>query len=196
MRIPFIPKVERASDLQLEAGLLRYIRDSRGGSAFLLAGAFFWFVVGLGSVLAPPLRVELVLYGGLTVPIIGMVVARVQGARLFGDSRYSSLAALAVVTELAALPVMFFLRDSHPAILPAILMITDGAHLVIYMWLHLDYTYFIAANLKVVLGVLFLFGMIIPGSYAAQGVLSGAISLTAGLLVYRDSSRTLDLYLR
>lgn len=47
---------------------------------------------------------------------------------------------------------MFFLRDEHPEALPGVLLIADGAHLLILIWLHLDYTYFLAANAKVVLG--------------------------------------------
>ncbi len=64
------------------------------------------------------------------------------------------------------------------------------------MWLHLDYTYFLAGYVKALLGTLFLLGVFWPGSYLLQMAASGAVSLVAAVLVWRDSRRTLQLYLR
>lgn len=195
MRIPFLPRVRSASDLGVEESRLRFIADTRGGSAFLLAGAAFWLSGAVVSVLVPGAAVAWVLYAGLAVPLLALALARLQGARLFGNASYATLASLATLTELAALPVMFFLRDDHPEVLPGVLMIADGAHLLILMWLHLDYTYFLAGLVKAVLGTLFLFGTVWPGSYPLQMAVSGVVSAACALLVWRDSSRTLTLYL-
>jgi hypothetical protein len=141
-------------------------------------------------------RVEWVLYGGFAVPLLAIVIARLQRARLFGLAGYAALAVFATFTELAALPTMFFLRAEHPEVLPAILMIADGAHMLIFMWLHMDYTYFLAGYAKAMLGTLFLFGVLWSGSYSSQMLASGLISLVAALLVWRDSHRTMQLYLK
>lgn len=196
MRIPFIPKVDHISELRLEPDLLRFVRESKAGSSLLLAGASFWFLISLVSLITPEAQVTFILYGGLAVPLLGILFARLQGARLFANIRYASLAAFAVLPELAALPIMFFLRESNPEALPGILMITDGAHLVIYMWLYLDYYYFLAATAKVVLGILFLFGMLFVDSYTLQTLTSGVISLITALLVWKDSGRTESLYVK
>lgn len=196
MWIPFLGKVDDPAELGVESGQFRYIADSRGGSAFLLAGAAFWLVGAVVCLLVPGLRIEWVLYAGLSVPLVGLVISRLQRAGLLRDPRYAALAGIAAITELAALPTMFFLRESHSEALPAILMISDGAHLLILMWLHLDYTYFLAGNLKIVLGLLFLFSSAWFDSYPPQLAASGAISLAAALLVWRDSSRTASLYVR
>lgn len=194
MRIPFISKVSDAAELGVEDARLRFIADTRGGSAFLLAGTIFWLLGALVAELKPDVRVDWVLYAGLSVPVVGVVIARLQGARLLGHPGYAALAAFATFTELAALPTMFFLRSEHPEALPGILMIADGAHLLILMWLHLDYTYFLAAYAKATLGTLFLFGVLWSGSYPQQLAASGVISLIAAVLVWRDSRRTLRLY--
>lgn len=196
MRIPFIARVDDVSELGIEPARFGYIRDTRGGSGFLVAGAAFWWVGALVSALWPGAAVAWVLYAGPGVPVVGWLICRLQGARISGHPVHSSLAGVAVLTELAALPTMFFLRDTHPEALPGILLIADGAHLLVLMWLHLDYTYFLAANLKVVLGVVFLFGGPWPGSYPPQLLVGGAISAAAAVLVWRDSSRTRSLYLR
>lgn len=195
MRIPFLRRVNDASELGVQSAQLRYIADSRGGSAFLLAGAVFWLVGSVFCLLVPSLRVEWVLYAGLSIPFVAILLARLQGARLLDNPRYAALAGIATITELAALPTMFFLRESHPEVLPAILMISDGAHLLVLMWLHLDYTYFLAGNLKVVLGLSFLFSDVWSNSYPSQLSLSGLVSLAAALWVWRDSDRTESLYM-
>ncbi|GAA1426368.1 hypothetical protein GCM10009616_00730 [Microlunatus lacustris] len=195
MRIPFLPRAESARDLGIEEARLRFITETRGGSAFLLAGAVFWLGGAVIGVVVPGAAVGWVLYGGLAVPLVALVLARLQCARLFGNASYATLASLATLTELAALPVMFFLREDHPEVLPGVLMIADGAHLLILMWLHLDYTYFLAGLVKAVLGTLFLFGTVWAGSYPLQMAASGAVSVAAALLVWRDSSRTLSLHL-
>lgn len=196
MRIPFIERVDDIEELGVEPGLWDYISDSRGGSAFLFAGAVFWFLVAGVAAIGDDHWVAFVLYGGLLVPVLATLIARMQRARLLSNVRYASLAGFAAMTELAALPVMFFLRDSHPGALIAILMIADGAHLLIYMWLHFDYWYFLAANAKVVLGALFLFDFVDVGAPQIQAGASGAVSLAVAPLIWRDSQRTADLYRR
>lgn len=195
MRIPFIAKVSDLAHLGIEPARFRYITESRGGSSFLLAGAIFWLGGALFCMLVPDARVEWVLYGGLSVPLFAIALARLQRTKLMGHPGYAALAGLATITELAALPTMFFLRDAHPEALPAILLIADGAHLLILMWLHLDYNYFLAGNVKVVLGLLFLFTDLWMDSYPPQLAAGGVVSLVAAVLVWRDSSRTESLYL-
>lgn len=64
------------------------------------------------------------------------------------------------------------------------------------MWLHLDHTYFLAAHVKVVLGGVFLYGALWHDSYPAQLTAAGVVSLVAAGFVWRDSQRTVQLYLK
>jgi hypothetical protein len=171
-----------------------FIRSTYGGSAFLFAGGTFWLFGALLSSLDPALKVPFVIWGGLMVPVLGFAYGRLQGARFLTRSQYTSLAAIAPVLEIAAIPIMLYLKDIRPDALPAILMIAAGAHLLIYMWLHLDYAYYIAANVLVVLGLLFLFGVLFVGSYPLQMLSAGLASILPALVVWRDSRRTLELY--
>lgn len=196
MRIPFIPKVSTQEELGVEDARLSFTADSLGGSAFLFAGAAFWLIGALVSLTLPGIRVEWVLYAGLAVPVLGFLIAKLQGAQLGGHPGYASLVGFATITELAALPTMFYLRVDHPEALPGVFLIADGAHLLILMWLHMDYTYFLAGFAKALLGCFFLFGVLWDGSYPLQMMAGGVISLAAAFLVWRDSGRTLRLYLR
>lgn len=196
MRIPFIPKVSCQEELGVEDARLAFTAESKGGSAFLLAGAAFWLIGALVSLVVSGIRVEWILYAGFGVPVLGVLIARLQGAQLGSHAGYASLVGFATITELAALPTMFYLRVEHPEALPGLLLIAVGAHLLILMWLHLDYTYFLAGFTKALLGSLFLFDVLWEGSYPLQMLAGGVISMVAALLVWRDSHRTLELYLR
>ena len=193
MRIPFIRRVEDPAKL-IPKDREDFIRSTKGGSAFLLAGGTFWLIGALISSVAPDIKIPFIIWGGLSVPVLGFVYGTLQGARFFTRSQYTSLAAIAPVLEVAAIPIMLFLKDVRPDALPGVLMILAGAHLLVYMWLHMDYAYYIAANVLVLAGMLFLFGVVFAGSYPIQMLIAGVVSIVPAFLVWRDSSRTLELY--
>lgn len=91
---------------------------------------------------------------------------------------------------------MLFVRPLETEALVGILMIVEGAHYLIYKLLHMAYTYFLLFNVKVVPGMLFRFGVFWRETEGLQMLVSGALSLVATTVVYRDSGRLLDIYRR
>lgn len=112
MRIPFISKVSNLEELGVEDARLQFTADTKGGSAFLLAGAAFWLVGALVSLVVSAICVEYVLYAGFAVPVFGIISAKLQGAQLGSHQGYASLVGFATLTELAALPTMFTCASS------------------------------------------------------------------------------------
>ncbi len=193
MRIPFIRKAaDAATRIPLEQ--ISFIKNTKGGSQFLLAGGLFWLAGAVIAHYAPHIFINYVIYGGLAVPFVGLMVAHLQSARLFEKSSFTPLAAMAPIIEMAAIPIMLYLKPHDPLVLPAILMLMDGAHLFIYMWIHLDYTYFIAGYLLAFFAVLCMFGVLPHHSFVLQMSFAGIVSIVSGLLIWRDSSRTVELY--
>ncbi len=170
MRIPFIPKVVDPHTL-IRPELEKFIRQTKAGSSFLLAGAVFWLSGALISYVAPSVQIPWIIYGGLSVPLLAVVIGKVIRSAWLIKSPYSVLAAIAPIMELVAIPIMIFLRHSNPEALVGILMICEGAHYIIYMWLHLDYYFFILFYLKCFLGVLFLFNVVLGGNLGLQMLL-------------------------
>jgi len=193
MRIPFIPKVPDPSKL-IRPELEEFIRQTKGGSSFLAAGAIFWLSGAFISYFVPNATIAWIIYGGVSVPFLAIIIGKLQRSAWLIKSPYAVLAAVAPVTELAAIPIMIFLQDSNPGALVGILMICEGAHYLIYMWLHLEYHYFILFYLKCFLGTLFLFNVIFGGDLGWQMLISGIASLIAAMLVARDSLRVKELY--
>lgn len=119
MRISFIRRVQDPRAL-ISKEREDFIRSTYGGSAFLLAGGTFWLSGALLSSLDPALKIPFVIWGGLMVPVLGFAYGRLQGARFLSQSQYTSLAAIAPVLEIAAIPIMIYLQDIRPDALPAI----------------------------------------------------------------------------
>lgn len=194
MRIPFIPKMV-SPETEIRPELQQFINKTRGGSAFLLAGSLFWLVGALVSLLASRTTSEsYVIYAGIAVPIVAIIIGKLIHSAWLVKSPYATLAAIMPFVELAAIPILIFVRPLDWTALVGILMICEAVHYLPYMWLHMDYTYYLLFNIKVVLGILFMFGVLWHGSFAPQMALSGVISLISALMVYRDSGRLLAIY--
>jgi len=159
-----------------------------------MAGAVFWLFGALISYAAANATIIWVIYGGISVPILAIVIGKLMHSAWLIKSPYTILAAVAPVMELAAIPIMIFLQHSNPGALVGVLMICEGAHYLIYMWIHLEYYFFILFYLKCFLGVLFLFNVILGGELGWQMLISGIISLVVAILVARDSLRVRELY--
>jgi len=101
VRIPFVAEVAKVGELGVEQPRFRFITDTRGGSAFLLAGASFWLVGAVVTLVWPGVGVQWVLYAGLSVPILGVAIGRDQ--RAVSSSRLCC--AKGVVDQIAPLPV-------------------------------------------------------------------------------------------
>lgn len=193
MRIPFLP---RLSSNDISAAQVQFIQASHGGSPLLFAGATFWFVAGLLAIFLPlDLSTSVYLYGGLLVPLFGFGIARLQRTKLLQPSQYTSLATIAPMMTVFCLPILFVLADINPLLPAAALTIIDAGHLPVLMWIHLDYTYFLAACAKLVIGLAFLlsFPDMAP---VGVGILSGCVSLLAGWAVWKASRDPLRPYLR
>jgi hypothetical protein len=75
------------------------------------------------------------------------------------------------------------------------LTLVDGAHLLVLMWVQLDYAYFLAAVMKGVIASAF--GFAFPGQApAGVGVASAVVSFLAAWSVDRDASRAFRNYAR
>jgi hypothetical protein len=193
MRIPFIPELKEED---LDPRRIQFIKASRGGSAFLFAGGLFWTLAGLIALtFSPSTAINFYLFGGLAVVPVGFAIARWQGATFSRTSPYTILAAIAPLSTVFSLVVIFAFARRYPELVAPALTIMDAAHFVILMWLHLDYTYFLAACAKVIIGMLFLLSF--PAfALVGVGLLSGGVSMLAAILVWRASWDPLRPYLR
>lgn len=190
MRNPFVPVGAVPADR------LSFIVATRGGSAWLWAGGLFWAAAGLSGVLgAPGVWAKVYLYGGFSVPVVGWAFARAQRVRVPPKSALVPLVAIAAAITPFCFPLLILIERHEPAMLPVALTIVDGAHLLVLMWVQLDYAYFLAAVAKGVIGSLFGF-VYLAQAPAGVGLASAVVSFVAAWSVQRDAARAFQLYSR
>ena len=173
---------------------LAFIVATKGGSAWLLAGALFWAGAGISGLLASPgVWTKVYLYGGFSVPIVGWLFAKAQSVTVPPKSALVLLVAIAATITPFCFPLLILIEQRDPALLPVALTVIDGAHLLVLMWLQLDYAYFLAAVAKGIIGATFGF-VFLEQSAVGVGFASAAVSLLAGWSVYRDARNAVQLY--
>ena len=182
MRIPFI-----RGRLVIGQDRVQFIQLTKGRSAFLLAGGIFWLAASLCSLALPVGQaVNVYVFGGFSVPVLGFIIARLQGSRMNSSPQYATLAAIASAITPFCFPILLLVAHDNPQMLPSTLTIIDGAHLLVLMWLHLDYTYFLAAVMKFVLGALYIWTLH-TNAFLVVGLVSAAISTLSAVIVWRSS---------
>jgi hypothetical protein len=191
MRIPFI-----RGRLVIGQDRVQFIQTTKGGSAFLIAGAIFWFVASISSLVLPVGQaVNVYVFGGFSVFVVGFMIARLQGARMFSSPQYATLAAIASIITPFCFPVLLLVAHDDPQLLPSTLTIIDGAHLMVFMWLHLDYTYFLASVAKFFVGAIYIWSLH-THALLIVGLASALISTIAAVMVWRSSRDPLAGYRR
>lgn len=189
MRIPFI-----RGRLVIGQDRVQFTQLTKGGSAFLLAGAVFWLAASLSSIVLPVGQaINVYVFGGFSVPILGFTIARLQGSRMSSSPQYATLAAIASAITPFCFPILLLVAHADPQSLPSTLTIIDGAHLLVFMWLHLDYSYFLAAAMKFVIGALYIWTLH-AHAFLIVGLVSAAISVLSAVLVWRSSRDPLADY--
>jgi hypothetical protein len=189
MRIPFLKR-----EITIEQERLNFIRDSHGGSAMLFAGGTFWLIAGIVAMCAPSsITANVYLYGGVVVPILGFIIARILHSNLMQRSKYTSLVILASGITTYGLPILFLVNKYDPLLIAPVLAILNGGHLLILMWIHLDYIYFLVALAELIVGITFIFTFpTLAPVYV--GLSLGVVSIFSGVLVYITSKNPLKDY--
>jgi hypothetical protein len=189
MRIPFLKK-----EITVEQDRLNFIRHSHGGSAMLLSGGIFWLIAGIIAMNATPtITANVYLYGGMIVPILGFIIAKLLQSDLMQPSKYTSLVILASGITTYGMPILFLVNKYNPLLIAPVLAILNGGHLFILMWIHLDYIYFLLALAELIVGITFIFSFpAVAPVYV--GLLLGLISIFAGIFVYIASKNPLKGY--
>lgn len=191
MRIPFI-----RGRLVVGEDRVQFIQMTKGGSAFLLAGAIFWLAASLASIVLPlGEAINIYVFGGFSVPVVGFIIARLQRAHMNSSRQYATLSAIASAITPFCFPVLLLVAHDNPQSLPATLTVIDGAHLLVLMWLHLDYTYLLMSVAKFAVGALYIWTLH-ENAFLVVGAASAAVSVVGAVLVWRSSQDPLAGYRR
>ncbi|MCY0894668.1 MAG: hypothetical protein OWS03_00020 [Alicyclobacillaceae bacterium] len=189
MRIPFIKREIIVSQSRID-----FIQNTRGGSPMVLAGGIYWAVSGCAALLMTPKESSLIfIYGGIIIPFLGFLLAKLLNVSLLQRSDYTSLTILSSTFVPFCLPILFLASRYNPSVVAPTLAVLNGAHFLIMMWIHLDYIFFLLADVQLIIGILFLFSFpsVAP---VAVSFISALVTLFSGTVLYFTSTSPLQGY--
>lgn len=188
MRIPFVPK-----KITIPKDRFDFIRQYRGGGFMLIAGAFYWLLAfALTYILSGDALNNFYIWGGLLVPIFGLICFKVFHLKV-ASSPYSSLVAFSSAITVCCFPVLLLIKELNPSMILPVLCIINATHLLILCWVYLDYLYAIMLMIGECTGITFIFS--IPQQYVHfLCLIWGIVSLSAGIIIQISSKKPLKGY--
>lgn len=189
MRIPFIKREITVSQSRID-----FVRNTRAGSPMVIAGGIYWAVAGFVALLVTPKASSFVfIYGGIIIPFLGFLIAKLLNVSLLQRSDYTSLTVLSSMFVPFCIPILFLASRYNPSVVAPTLAVLNGAHFLIMMWIHLDYIFFLLADFQLIIGILFLFTFpsVAP---VAVSFISASVTLFSGIILYFTSMSPLRGY--
>lgn len=188
MRIPFVPK-----NIQINRDRYEFIQQYRGGGFMLISGSIYWLLsFFLSYYLKDTTLNSFYIWGGLLVPILGLVIYKVLKLNA-KPSQYTSLVAFASAMTPCCFPIVLLIESFNPSIILPVLCIINAPHLLVLCWIHLDYLYSILAMLGICIGMFFIYS--VPNHYMYFIALAwGVISLISGLVIHKSTNEPLKEY--
>lgn len=189
MKIPFTTK-----DISVTEERFEFIKNTKGGSSGIFAGAIFWLLAVVISSIAPKeVAANFYIFGGIVViPVGSSLILKMMGGKM-EKSSYNSLIIISNMLFAFLYPLLLIIGASNLNYIPAAVAIINGAHLLVFMWIHYEFLHCIMAVVSLLVGCLFIF--YIP-QYAFRGVglINLVVNLIFGFLVFRSTTTPLKQY--
>lgn len=189
MRIPFLKK-----NITITSERYQFIKETRGGSFMLFAGAIYWYV-SFVTISIAPLKIGNIVYtyGGILIPIIGFVILKIQNLKMPKKNQYTWLVIFSSLITPFCFPVLILIGKYDMRLVPPAIAIINGAHLLILMWIHLDYIYAIISMIYLIIGITFMF-YLQQFAIVYVGLLCSILSTLSGTIIYFTSKKPLKGY--
>lgn len=188
MRIPFVPK-----NVAINKDRFDFIKQYRGGGFMLIAGSVYWLMAFvLTYFLDRTIITNFYIWGGLLVPVIGMVIYKILKIKAH-QNQYSSLVGFASAITACCFPILLLIKQLDSSKILPVLCIINATHLLILCWVHLEYLYFIMLALGECIGMTFIYS--VSSKYVHFICLIwGTISLVFGIVIHILSKHPLKGY--
>lgn len=189
MRIPFLKK-----NIVITCERYEFIKESRGGSFMLFSGAIFWYVAFIIATIAPlKITGAVYTYGGLAVPVIGFIILKMQHLNISKNNQYTWLAIFSSIITPFCFPLLILVAKYDMRLVPPTLCIINGAHLLILMWIHLEYIYAIMSMAYFIIGINFMFNFQ-KIAMVYVGLSASIVSVIGGFIIYLNTKTPLQGY--
>jgi hypothetical protein len=189
LRVPYLKETYKVSKERSD-----YIMNTCGGSTGVYAGAVFWLIASFISLFASMyLATSFYIFGGaIIVPVLSIQLLKIKRKNKVGGD-YQSLTIISNMTFIIFYPIVFIVQQQIPEYVPMMVALINAAHLLIFMWIHMEFLYCILAGIYFIVSMGFVF---VAPNYIFNylGMALCVINLIFAILIEKSSKLIANRY--
>lgn len=153
MRAPYLKKPYKISKERLD-----YIVNTCGGSTGVYAGAVFWLTSSFISLFASEyIASTFYIFGGaIIVPVLSILLLKIKNKNK-ADGDYQALTIISNMAFIVFYPVAFIVQQQIPEYVPMVIALINASHLLIFMWIHMEFLYCMLVGIYFIVSMGFVF---------------------------------------
>jgi hypothetical protein len=189
LRVPYLKQNIKITESRIE-----YIKNTCGGSTGLYSGAFFWLVASIISLLCSQyISTSFYIFGGaILVPVLSTRILSLKKKKKAGGE-YLHLTIISNMIFIVLYPIVYVLQNQLPTYIPTVVALINAAHLLIFMWIYLEFLYCILVGGYFVVSMLFIF-FFTQYMYNYLGFVLCIINLIFAVIIERNAKRVSEIY--
>lgn len=152
MKVPYLKNNELVSSERVN-----YIKNTCGGSTGIYSGALFWLMGSIVSLFSSQyVSTSFYIFGGaILVPILSVQLLKLKKKDKV-DGEYLSLTIISNMAFIVAYPIVFVIQQQIPNYVPVIIALINAVHLLVFMWIHMEFLYCILTVIYSIVSMLFI----------------------------------------
>jgi hypothetical protein len=189
LRVPYLKETYKISKERLD-----YIVNTCGGSTGVYAGAAFWLIASFISLFASKyIATSFYIFGGaIIVPVLSIQLLKIKNKNK-ADGEYQSLTIISNMAFIIFYPIALIVQQQIPEYVPIVIALINASHLLIFMWIHMEFLYCILVGLYFIVSMGFVF---IAPDYIFNylGFVLCVINLIFAILIEKSSKHISNSY--
>jgi hypothetical protein len=189
LRVPYLKETYKVSKERLN-----YIVNTCGGSTGVYAGAVFWLIASFISLFASEyIATSFYIFGGaIIVPVLSIQLLKIKNKNK-ADGEYQSLTIISNMSFIIFYPIALIVQQQIPEYVPMVIALINAAHLLIFMWIHMEFLYCILVGIYFIVAMGFVFTA--PDYiFNYLGFVLCVINLVFAILIEKSSKQILNSY--
>lgn len=189
MRVPYLKQ-----NTSIREDRLSYITNTCGGSTGVYGGAVFWLVASLLSLFTSRyIATSFYIFGGaILVPVLSAQLLKMKKKpKVSGE--YLHLTIISNLIFAALYPIAYIMQNKIPDYIPIAVALFNAAHLLVFMWIHLEFLYCLLVGGYFIISMAFIF-LFPQFTFHYLGFVLCIVNLAFAVLIERSARRVSEIY--
>ncbi|KNY26160.1 DUF7010 family protein [Pseudobacteroides cellulosolvens] len=189
MRVPYLKQ-----GIKVKKERLEYIKNTCGGSTGLYSGALFWLMASIISLFCSKyISTSFYIFGGaILVPVLSTSLLKFKKKKK-AAGEYLHLTIISNMIFVALYPIAYVMQNKLPEYIPMVVALINAAHLLVFMWIHLEFLYCILVGVYFSLSIVFIF-IFQQYMFNYMGFALCIVNLVFAVIIDKSSQKVSQIY--